>query len=66
MKKLRINKNRYGWSVELAQNLFLDLDVNNWWFLPNLEFDRRPGNYDTLIFRFSFLCVSLTFYRWGY
>ena len=64
MKKPRINKHRYGWCIQFTQHLFLDLDINNWWFLPNLEFDRRPGTCDRFIF--SFLCVSLTFYRWRF
>lgn len=64
MKKPRINKHRYGFCVQLTQHMFFDMDVNDWYIIPNIEFYRKPGLSDMLVF--GFLCFQLTIHRWRF
>lgn len=64
MKKPRINKHRYGLCIQLAQNTFFDVDINEWHFLPSIEFHRRAGVVHMLVF--AFLCFRLEIRRWRF
>lgn len=59
--KIRLLKNRHGFTIQFTSRLYFDIDRSNWWFLPNVELDIR-GALDRFIV--SFLCFSFTFYRW--
>jgi hypothetical protein len=38
------------------------MDINEWHFIPSIEFYRRPEF--AAIFKVAFLCFSLAIYRW--
>lgn len=63
MKKPRIATHHYGFCIRFTHNVFFDMDINYWRFIPSIEFDRRPGVSYAIIF--GFLCFDLTIYRWG-
>ena len=64
MKKPRINRHRYGFDIQLTQHIFFNTDINEWRFVPSIEFYRRPGVLDMLIF--AFLCFQLEINRWRF
>ncbi len=61
--KIKLLKNRHGFTIRLTPRLYFDMDRCDWWFLPNIELDIR-GAVDRFIV--SFLCFSFTFHRWKY
>ena len=64
MRKLRMNKHRYGFCIELGQHICFDMDINDWRFIPSIEFHRRPKLINIVVL--AFLCFELRFYRWRF
>lgn len=64
MKCLQINKHRYGFTILFTRNIFFDMDINEWNFIPSIEFYRKPGVTNMLVF--AFLCFALTIHKWKF
>jgi hypothetical protein len=62
MKDFQINKYRWGFCISFTRNIFFNMDINEWHFIPSIEFYRRPEF--AYIFKVAFLCFSLAIYRW--
>ena len=64
MKKPRINKHRYGWCIQFTQHVFFVADVNDWYFIPSIEFHRYAGVKHFVVF--AFLCFKLSICKWRF
>jgi hypothetical protein len=57
---MEIYKNRAGFSIFGKQHSFFSMDINQWYFLPSIEF----RNFDTYRLTIGFLCFHFCWQVW--
>lgn len=57
---MNIYKNRAGFSVYGKKYSFFSMDINQWYFLPSIEF----RNFDNYRLTIGFLCFHFCWCKW--